>query len=73
MRFFQVGKLYRVITHRPDTHHAEHYFEVGSIVKCVSVEIVGSVHSLTRGNLAGEFVDSTGFNQALYTGDVVKL
>lgn len=73
MRFFQVGKKYQVITHRPDTHHAEHYFNVGDVVTCESVELVGSVHSLTRGNLAGEFRDSEGFSQLLYTGDVVRL
>lgn len=73
MYFFQKGKKYRVITPRVDTKHSAHWFEIGTVVECVDVERVGGAQSLTRECLGGTFRDSEGFEQTLYTGDVVAL
>lgn len=75
--FFVIGRDYKVITHRPDTHHVNHFFESGDVVTCVDVTPIGRKKTVLghrdfrRDHLVGMFVrKSDGIDQALATGDV---
>jgi hypothetical protein len=76
--FLVVGRKYVVITHRPDTSHNFHYFEVGEVVTCIGVARNGVEYrggntffdDIERNNLSGTFINSKGLDQSLYVGDV---
>lgn len=76
-QFFVPGKFYQVMTHRPDTRHINHWFEVGTIVKCIDITRSGNDHTVLcrtpefqHDFLKGYFMDSNGVIQCLATGDV---
>lgn len=75
-RFFVPGAFYQIITHRPDTHHYEHSFEHGEIVKCLDAtkafsnrSILGS-REFRHDSLTATFINRDGLKQVLATGDV---
>lgn len=76
--FFIPGEFYQVITHRPDTAHFNHFFETGTIVRCVDVThahkhlTVGGYEDFSHDSLTGLFVDENGLDQTLCTGDVKR-
>lgn len=77
-RFFVPGAFYQVITHRPDTAHFDHWYETGTIVKCVDVTpatkdrtVLGQC-DFTHDTLTALFIDANGIDQVLCTGDVKR-
>lgn len=77
-RYFVPGAFYQIITHRPDTHHYDHMFKHGEIVKCLDVTAAGSSKSILgsrefrHAELTGTFINSEGLVQVIATGDVRK-
>lgn len=77
-QFFVPGEKYIVITHRPDTKHMRHFFDIGEEVTCIDVtrsgesKTVKGANEFPQGYLKGTFINSKGLDQALYTGDVKR-
>lgn len=77
-QFFVPGERYIVITHRPDTKHMRHFFDIGEEVTCIdairsedSLSIKGEPE-FSHVHLRGLFVNSKGVEQTLKSGDVKR-